>query len=84
MLLVTALIGGDLRAQEQVGRALAAPVPPAIITRDATGHAIVRAVRVAAPLRTRCTDDEAVGRGGLLELLGVRPIGEVVARPCWR
>jgi hypothetical protein len=74
MLLAAALLGGDLRAQEQVGRVPAAPVPPAVMTRDATGHATVRAIKLTVPLTVDGRLDEEVYRrelpfGGLLQVV---------------
>ena len=74
MLLVTALLGGDLRAQERVDRDPAAPVAPAVIVRDATGHATVRAIKLAAPLTVDGVLDEEVYQrelpfGGLLQVV---------------
>ena len=74
MLLVTALSGADLRAQEQVGGGPTAPVPPAVITRDATGHATVRAIKLATPLTVDGRlDEEVYARelpfGGLLQVV---------------
>ncbi len=74
MLLVVALIGGELGAQERVGAVPAAPLPPAVITRDATGHATVRAIKLTAPLTVDGRLDEEVYRrelpfGGLLQVV---------------
>src|SRR5687767_8362566 len=75
MLLVAALIGGgDLRAQEGAGRVPAAPVPPAVITRDATGQATVRAIKLTSRLTVDGILDEEVYRrelpfGGLLQVV---------------
>src|SRR5688572_14988971 len=74
MLLATALLGGDLRAQELAGIVPAAPVPPAVIARDATGHATVRAIKLTAPLTVDGRLDEEVYRselpfGGLLQVV---------------
>src|SRR5688572_13967539 len=74
MLLVAGLIGGGLRAQEAAGRVPAAPVPPAVITRDATGQATVRAIRLTSPLTVDGMLDEEVYRrelpfGGLLQVV---------------
>ena len=74
MLLLTALLGGDVGAQETVGRTPAAPVPPAVITRDATGHATVRAIKLASPLTVDGRLDEEVYQreqpfGGLLQVV---------------
>jgi hypothetical protein len=74
MLLLTALLGGDVGAQETVGRLPAPPVPPAVIARDATGHATVRAIKLTAPLTVDGRLDEEVYRrelpfGGLLQVV---------------
>ena len=74
ILLLATLLGGDLRAQEPAGRVPVAPVPPAVITRDATGHATVRAIKLTAPLTVDGRLDEDVYRreqpfGGLLQVV---------------
>ena len=73
-MLLVALLGADLHAQEQGGGVPAAPVPPAVITRDATGHATVRAIKLTSPLTVDGRLDEEVYQrelpfGGLLQVV---------------
>ena len=73
-MLLIALLGGDLRAQERDVRTPTAPAPPAVITRDASGHATVRAIKLTAPLTVDGRLDEGVYRdelpfGGLLQVV---------------
>lgn len=68
-----ALLGGDLRAQQLQG-APPAPVPPAVITRDATGQATVRAIKLTTPLTVDGRLDEEVYQreqpfGGLIQVV---------------
>jgi hypothetical protein len=72
--LFASLIGGELRAQQLQGNAPPAPVPPAVITRDATGQATVRAIKLATPLIVDGRLDEAVYQreqpfGGLIQVV---------------
>ena len=72
--LLTAFLAEDLRAQQSAGRDAGAPVPPAVITRDASGHATVRAIRLTSPLTVDGRLDEEVYRselpfGGLLQVV---------------
>ena len=74
MLFVAVLLGGDLHAQERVRAVPTAPVPPAVITRDATGQATVRAIKLKARLTVDGRLDEEVYRhelpfGGLLQVV---------------
>ena len=74
VVLVAALTGAPLDAQQQQGNAPAAPVPPAVITRDATGQATVRAIKLSAPLTVDGKLDEEVYRreqpfGGLIQVV---------------
>ncbi|MGH7680216.1 MAG: DUF5916 domain-containing protein [Gemmatimonadaceae bacterium] len=71
--LALALATGELRAQQQAG-APAAPVAPAVITRDVTGQATVRAIKLTAPITVDGKLDEDVYRrelpfGGLLQVV---------------
>jgi hypothetical protein len=74
VLLFAALLGAKLGAQQLQGNAPAAPVPPAVISRDATGQATVRAIKLAAPLTVDGRLDEDVYRreqpfGGLIQVV---------------
>jgi hypothetical protein len=69
-----AILGGDVRAQALAGTAPRAPEPPAVITRDATGQATVRAIKLTAPLTVDGRLDEDVYRrelpfGGLIQVV---------------
>lgn len=70
--LLAACFGGELRAQSARG-APPPPLPPALITRDATGQATVRAVKLIEPLTLDGRLDEEVYRreqpfGGLIQV----------------
>jgi hypothetical protein len=73
-MLVVAVVGADLRAQDQGDRVPTAPVPPNVITRDETGHATVRAIKLTSPLTVDGRLDEEVYQrerpfGGLLQVV---------------
>jgi len=74
VLLAAAFLCDEARAQQlQVG-APPPPVPPAVITRDATGQATVRAIKLTAPLTVDGRLDEEVYRreqpfGGLIQVV---------------
>ena len=62
-----------MSAQTLAGNAPPAPVPPAVITRDATGQATVRAIKLTTPLTVDGRLDEDVYRreqpfGGLIQV----------------
>ena len=71
---LAASLAGEIGAQQLQGNAPPAPVPPATITRDATGQATVRAIKLTAPLVVDGKLDEDVYRreqpfGGLLQVV---------------
>jgi hypothetical protein len=70
------LAGGELRAQTAASSrdAPPRPEPPAVITRDATGQATVRALKLSTPLTVDGKLDEEVYRreqpfGGLIQVV---------------
>ena len=72
--ILAALFSGDVRAQTPARSAPPPPVPPAVITRDATGQATVRAIKLTAPLTVDGRLDEEVYRreqpfGGLIQVV---------------
>jgi hypothetical protein len=72
--ILVALCAGELSAQQLQGNAPPAPVAPAVITRDATGQATVRAIKLTAPLVVDGNLDEEVYRreqpfGGLIQVV---------------
>lgn len=74
VVLLAALVGGEVRAQARQQGAPPPPVPPAVITRDATGQATVRAIKLTAPLTVDGRLDEEVYRreqpfGGLIQVV---------------
>jgi hypothetical protein len=74
VVLLTVLLSGEVRAQSPAGSAPPPPVPPAVITRDATGQATVRAIKLTAPLTVDGRLDEEVYRreqpfGGLIQVV---------------
>ena len=71
---MAAVAAGDAHAQARQQGAPPAPVPPAVITRDATGQATVRAIKLAAPLTVDGNLDEDIYRreqpfGGLIQVV---------------
>jgi hypothetical protein len=71
---VAALLGTELQAQQLQGNAPPAPVSPAVISRDATGQATVRAIKLSAPLTLDGKLDEEVYQreqpfGGLIQVV---------------
>ena len=69
-----ALFSAEVRAQTLAGSAPLPPMPPAVITRDASGQATVRAIKLAAPLTVDGRLDEEVYRreqpfGGLIQVV---------------
>jgi hypothetical protein len=74
VLLLAAPFGVELVAQQLQGNAPPAPVAPAVITRDATGQATVRAIKLTAPLTVDGRLDEDVYQreqpfGGLIQVV---------------
>jgi hypothetical protein len=74
VVLLTVLLSGEVRAQSPAWSAPPPPVPPAVITRDASGQATVRAIKLTAPLTVDGKLDEEVYRreqpfGGLIQVV---------------